>query len=138
MKVVYIDMVGDLFHYGHVFALQQCKEMGDYLVVGVHNDEDVKSYKREPVMNMEQRMNVIQGCRYVDEVIGNAPLTITNNFLESNEIDVVCITDNRSEEQNKQFYGNIMDKVVTFKYTSEISTTTIIDNIRTRITNKTL
>lgn len=138
MKVVYIDMVGDLFHYGHVFALKQCKEMGDYLIVGVHNDEDVKSYKREPVMNMDQRMKVIQGCKYVDEVIGNAPLTITNDFLESNEIDVVCITDNRSEEQNKQFYGNIMEKVVTFKYTSEISTTTIIDNIRKRITNKTL
>ena len=138
MKVVYIDMVGDLFHYGHVCALKQCKEMGDYLVVGVHNDEDVKSYKREPVMNMEQRMKVIQGCKYVDEVIGNAPLTITNDFLETNEIDVVCITDNRPEEQNKQFYGNIMDKVVTFKYTSEISTTTIIDNIRKRITNKTL
>ena len=138
MKVVYIDMVGDLFHYGHVCALKQCKEMGDYLVVGVHNDEDVKSYKREPVMNMEQRMKVIEGCKYVDEVIGNAPLTITNDFLKTNEIDLVCITDNRSEEQNKQFYGNIMDKVVTFKYTSEISTTTIIDNIRTRITNKTL
>ena len=110
MKVVYIDMVGDLFHYGHVFALKQCKEMGDYLIVGVHNDEDVKSYKREPVMNMDQRMKVIQGCKYVDEVIGNAPLTITNDFLESRNETINLIK--KLNWKNGYYRSDIGHKVI--------------------------
>ena len=138
MKIVYTDMVGDLFHYGHVNALQQSKSFGDYLIVGVHNDETVQSYKRKPIMSMEQRIKVIEGCKYVDKVISNAPLTITKEFLQKHNVDVVSITDTRPDEQNKQFYGEIMDKVKKFKYTRTISTSNIINNIKQRIIDKTL
>jgi len=138
MKIVYTDMVGDLFHYGHVNALQQSKSFGDYLIVGVHNDETVQSYKRKPIMSMEQRIKVIEGCKYVDKVISNAPLTITKEYLQKHNVDVVSITDTRPDEQNKQFYGEIMDKVKKFKYTRTISTSNIINNIKQRIIDKTL
>ncbi len=138
MKIVYTDMVGDLFHYGHVNALKQSKSFGDYLIVGVHNDETVQSYKRKPIMSMEQRIKVIEGCKYVDKVISNAPLTITKEFLQKHNVDVVSITDTRPDEQNKQFYGEIMDKVKKFKYTRTISTSNIINNIKQRIIDKTL
>ena len=138
MKIVYTDMVGDLFHYGHVNALKQSKSFGDYLIVGVHNDETVQSYKRKPIMSMEQRIKVIEGCKYVDKVISNAPLTITKEFLQKHNVDVVSITDTRPDEQNKQFYGEIMDKVKKFKYTRTISTSNIINNIKQRIMDKTL
>tara|TARA_A100000164_G_C21916577_1_gene778513 strand:+ start:220 stop:615 length:396 start_codon:yes stop_codon:yes gene_type:complete len=131
-------MVGDLFHYGHVNALKQSKSFGDYLIVGVHNDETVQSYKRKPIMSMEQRIKVIEGCKYVDKVISNAPLTITKEFLQKHNVDVVSITDTRPDEQNKQFYGEIMDKVKKFKYTRTISTSNIINNIKQRIIDKTL
>ena len=138
MKIVYTDMVGDLFHYGHVNALHQSKSFGDYLIVGVHNDEAVESYKRKPVMSMEQRIKVIEGCRYVDKVIKDAPLTITSEFVKKHNIDIVSITDTRPDEQNKQFYGEVMDKVKKFKYTTTISTSDIINNIKQRVIDNTL
>ena len=62
-------MVADLFHYGHVGMLRQAKEHGDYLLVGVHADEAVMSYKRRPIFSMKERVASVEGCRYVDEVV---------------------------------------------------------------------
>ena len=45
-KIIYVDMVGDLFHYGHVEILRRAKEKGDKLIVRIHSDETVMEYKR--------------------------------------------------------------------------------------------
>ena len=76
MTRVYVDMVADLFHYGHANFLKQAKQLGDHLIVGIHSDEVVKEYKRSPVMTMEERVETVSSCRYVDEVVANAPLVI--------------------------------------------------------------
>ena len=53
---VYVDMVADLFHYGHVNFLRQARKHGDYLLVGVHAAETVMSYKRRPIFSMDERV----------------------------------------------------------------------------------
>ena len=40
------DVVGDLFHVGHLNLFRHFRKFGDYLLVGVHSDESVESYKR--------------------------------------------------------------------------------------------
>ena len=30
MKIIYVDMIGDLFHYGHVEFFKNAKLLGDY------------------------------------------------------------------------------------------------------------
>jgi cytidyltransferase-like protein len=50
-RVVYTDMCADLFHAGHVNFLRQARALGDRLVVGIHSDETIASYKGTPVMN---------------------------------------------------------------------------------------
>ena len=115
-------MVADLFHYGHVNALKQAKSLGDYLIVGIHSDETVKSYKRTPIMTMAERIAVIEGCKYVDEIIQDAPLKISVSYLKLHNIDIVCIQDNRSEKDCKLMYDipNKLGIIKTHKYTTTI------------------
>ena len=41
---VYTDMVGDLFHWGHVAFLERARQLGSELWVGVHADDDVTEF----------------------------------------------------------------------------------------------
>jgi cytidyltransferase-like protein len=125
---VYADMVGDLFHHGHVEFLRQARELGDELVVGIHSDADVASYKRPPVMTMEERVGVVRGCRYVDEVIAQAPLRVTRDFVERHGIDLVVHGDDFDRERLLRMYGEPAEMGIlrTVPYTPGISTTEIL------------
>ena len=104
MTRVYGDMVADLFHYGHANFLKQAKQLGDHLIVGIHSDEVVKEYKRSPVMTMEERVETVSSCRYVDEVVANAPLVIDEEWLNAHRIDLVVHGDDFSEELEQLCY----------------------------------
>ena len=125
-------MVADLFHYGHVGMLRQAKEHGDYLLVGVHADETVMSYKRRPILSMEERVASVEGCRYVDEVVADAPLTIDRAWIERHNIDLVLHGDDFSSEMEELCYRipMAMGLYRTVGYTPGISTTDIIARIR--------
>ncbi|RKP27383.1 hypothetical protein SYNPS1DRAFT_12750 [Syncephalis pseudoplumigaleata] len=83
-KVVYVDGAFDLFHYGHIEFLKRAKELGDYLLVGVHDDATINRIKGSnyPLMNLHERVLSVLACRYVDEVIIGAPYSVTQDVLE--------------------------------------------------------
>ena len=62
--------VFDYFHIGHLNLLRQCREHGDYLIVGVQNGEYVARFK--PAQSMlyttNERVTMIEALRVVDEV----------------------------------------------------------------------
>ncbi|XP_062115318.1 ethanolamine-phosphate cytidylyltransferase-like [Humulus lupulus] len=78
---VYMDGCFDLMHYGHANALRQAKALGDELVVGVVSDEEIIANKGPPVLSMEERLVLVSGLKWVDEVIANAPYAITEQFM---------------------------------------------------------
>jgi cytidyltransferase-like protein len=104
---VYVDLVGDLFHAGHVELLRAARSFGDRLVVGVLSDEVVADYKRRPIMTLEERVTVVRACRYVDEVLAGAPDVVTSEFLEKHDISVVVHGDDLSEEAIAAVYADV-------------------------------
>ncbi len=129
---VYVDMLADLFHYGHVNFLRQARKHGDYLLVGVHADETVMSYKPRPIFSMEEHVASVEGCRYVDEVVSNAPLTIDRAWIEQHDIDLILHGDDLPSEMEELCYKTPIEMGIyrSVAYTPGISTTEIIARIR--------
>lgn len=59
----------DLLHYGHIEYLKRAKEMGDFLIVGVSNDEFNHKKGKDAYYAYEKRKEMISAIRYVDKVI---------------------------------------------------------------------
>jgi len=128
---VYVDMVGDLFHAGHVALLREARSHGDRLVVGVLSDETAASYKRRPIMTLAERVAVIEACRWVDEVVPDAPFTVTEDFLEEHAITTVVHGDDLSPEGAASIYGPAVaaGRFVAVPRTDGISTTEVIRRV---------
>lgn len=132
---VYVDMVGDLFHPGHVELLRAAHELGDHLVVGVLSDESASTYKRRPIMTLAERVAVIEACRYVDEVIPDAPLRLTQAFLDEHDLALVVHGDDLDVEGAADVYGPAVatGRLRLVPRSSDISTTDLIDRVRRRL-----
>ncbi len=128
MVRVYVDMVADLFHYGHVELLRQARALGDYLLVGVHSDDALLAHKRKPILTMEERVACVSGCRYVDEVLPDAPWVTDRDWIEKHNIHLVVHgSDYSAKDLNKTHAVPIeMGIFRTVPYTPGISTTEII------------
>ena len=54
---------------------------------------------------MEERAASVAGCRYVDEVLPDAPFRVTRDWIELYAIDVVVHGDDFSDKQLDYFYS---------------------------------
>jgi len=124
-------MVADLFHYGHVEFLKKARALGDYLLVGIHADDILVSYKRRPILTIEERMACVAGCHYVDEVLPNAPLIVDSTWIEKHDIHLVVHGDDFSQAKQRYHYKVPMDMGIfrTVPYTRGISASEIIRRI---------
>ena len=132
---VYVDMVADLFHYGHVELLRQARALGDYLLVGIHCDDIVLAHKRKTILTMEERAACVAGCRYVDEVLPNAPWVTDRGWIAKHNINLVVHgRDYTQEDLNKTHAVAIeMGILRIVDYTPGISTTEILRRLEEAI-----
>ena len=98
MKKVLTFGVFDYFHLGHLNALSQCRQYGDYLIVGVQSDEYALKCKPGVVLfyTQEERVRMIRALRMVDEVFIYDMLC--EDVMESVDFDVLALgEDHRGE-----------------------------------------
>lgn len=67
-KIVFTNGCFDLLHVGHVRYLQEARNLGDILVVGVNSDASVKRLKgpTRPVQNENDRAEILAALGCVD------------------------------------------------------------------------
>lgn len=87
---VWCDGCYDMVHFGHANSLRQAKALGDYLIVGVHTDEEITKHKGPPVFNQEERYKMVRGIKWVDEVVEGAPYVTTLETLDKYDCDFCC------------------------------------------------
>jgi D-beta-D-heptose 7-phosphate kinase/D-beta-D-heptose 1-phosphate adenosyltransferase len=70
-KVVFTNGCFDLLHLGHVTYLEQSKQLGDFLVVGVNSDASVRRLKgsQRPLQKESDRAQIIASQASVDAVV---------------------------------------------------------------------
>jgi cytidyltransferase-like protein len=140
---VYVDMVADLLHAGHVSFLHAAVKVGEEessdgkveLLVGIHSDETVASYKRKPICTMDERIAVVRALRAVDRVIPCAPLRVTKAYIEEHRIDMVVHGDDLAASNVDMMYGEAvaLGQFRVVPYTSGISTTRIMSRVGRRL-----
>lgn len=67
-KTVYVPMVADYLHPGHLNIINVAATLGE-VTVGLFSDKAVASYKRLPFMNYEQRKLIIENIKGVSRVV---------------------------------------------------------------------
>jgi cytidyltransferase-like protein len=133
ITTVYIDGVFDMFHIGHIRALEKAKNVRSnvHLIVGVVSDADATPYKRAPIYDENSRYELVRSMRIVDRVIFPAPLIVTKGFILANDIDLVVhgFSNTADAEKQAEFFADIADQFELIPYYPFASTTNYIEKI---------
>ncbi len=70
-KIVFTNGCFDVLHAGHVTYLQLAKQLGDYLIVAVNEDDSIRKAKGQhrPVNTLDDRMTVLAALQAIDWII---------------------------------------------------------------------
>jgi len=70
-RVVFTNGCFDLLHLGHIQTLEQSRELGDVLIVGVNSDAGVRQLKGSgrPVLPERERAEILAALECVDAVV---------------------------------------------------------------------
>jgi rfaE bifunctional protein nucleotidyltransferase chain/domain len=70
-KVVFTNGCFDLLHLGHVDYLENARNLGDHLVIGLNSDSSVSRFKgpERPLQDHNSRARVLAALQFVDLVV---------------------------------------------------------------------
>jgi D-beta-D-heptose 7-phosphate kinase/D-beta-D-heptose 1-phosphate adenosyltransferase len=70
-KVIFVYGCFDLLHPGHIYLLNQAKELGDRVIVGLNSDASARRLKgpNRPIMPEKDRANMLSALNSVDLIV---------------------------------------------------------------------
>ena len=133
-RVVFTNGCFDLLHIGHTRFLQEARDLGDCLVVGLNSDASVKAIKPQgrPIVPEAQRAEVLSALACVDHVV------IFNDadpasLIQTLEPDVLVKGADWPLDQvvGRESVESRGGRVVTIPLVPDISTTGLVRRIQT-------
>ena len=132
-SIIFTNGCFDIFHAGHAMYLEEAKQLGQRLVVGLNTDESVKKLKGEhrPIISLDDRAGVLCALQAVDMVIPfaeNTPIELIRILMP----DVLVKGGDYDIEQmiGKDLVEKAGGEVKILSFKNDISTSTIIERIQ--------
>lgn len=133
-KIVFTNGVFDILHPGHIDLLEFAKSSGDYLIVGINDDDSVKRLKgmNRPLYPLEERMEILEAVMYVDFIIPfpeDTPLQLIKRLYR---VDVLVKGgDYRPNEVvGRKEVEESGGKLLIFEFKNNSSTTALLEKIK--------
>ncbi|MCW3171045.1 adenylyltransferase/cytidyltransferase family protein [Shewanella subflava] len=126
MKTIITYGTFDLFHFGHVRLFKRLKDLGDRLIVGVSTDEFNALKGKAAFFNYQQRIEIVEACKYVDMVIAETDWRQKRSDIIRLNADVFAIGDDWAGKFDDL---NDICNVLYLERTQQISTTDIKNNL---------
>jgi glycerol-3-phosphate cytidylyltransferase len=129
LVIVYTVGTFDLLHVGHLALLNQCKLLGNILVVGVASDAVVNMYKPNvPVVPLEQRIEMLEALSCVDIVRPYYQLEYVSGCKEM-DVDIFVVGEDWGKKPHNLDVNNYLRKmgkeIVKVTYNPRTSSTKI-------------
>ncbi|WP_145028182.1 glycerol-3-phosphate cytidylyltransferase [Paenibacillus sp. Y412MC10] len=93
MKKVLTYGTFDLLHEGHINLLRRARELGDYLIVGLSNDQFNKIKNKETYFSFRSRKTILESIKFVDCVIEESNWEQKTLDVQKFDIDVFVMGD---------------------------------------------
>lgn len=110
----------DMFHVGHLNLFKKLKTLADKVIVAVSTDEFNEIKGKKSVIPYEQRIEIVQSIKYVDEVIPEYSWNQKIDDIKNNKVDIFAIGNDWSGKFD--FLKEYCD-VIYLERTQDISTT---------------
>lgn len=107
MKTVYVAMSADIIHQGHLNVLNEARKLGN-IIVGLHTDDVIRGYWRNPIMKYDERKEVIENIKGVVEVIPQDTLDQVPNLIKIKP-DYVLHGDDWREGPQREYRDKVID-----------------------------
>ena len=128
-RTIWTNGCFDILHRGHIELFKYAKSLGDYLVVGIDEDQRVKESKgnSRPIDTVSDRKAVLESIKYIDEVVTFSKDTELENCVRDSDASIMVIG---SDYKGKRVIGSqYVKEVKFFNRLSEYSTTKIVENL---------
>jgi len=67
-KTIYVPMGADIIHSGHLNIINNAKRYGK-IIIGLFTDSAIAEYKSLPLINYEQRFEIIKNIKGIDKIV---------------------------------------------------------------------
>lgn len=132
-KLVFTNGCFDLLHSGHIQLLEQAKQLGDKLIIGLNSDKSIRALKgsNRPILDQIERATILLALKAVDYTIifyEDTPLKIIQSIRP--DFLVKGADWKEGEIVGEDFVSSYGGSVIRISLKEGYSTTGIIERIQ--------